>query len=176
MIAALIRGINVGGTKTIAMSDLRDELTDAGFASVQTLLQSGNVVVASTEDPVRVARTIETRIAARFGHDVTVIARTQSDLAQVVAANPFAGAEPPKNTHVVFLDTQPEAAAVAELDHDRALPDVFRVAGREIYVRYANGAAGTKLTLDWFERRLGVRATARNLNTVEKLLALVSAG
>jgi uncharacterized protein (DUF1697 family) len=74
--------------------------------------------------------------------------------------------------HVLFLSGTPEPAAVASLDPDRSPGDEFRVAGQEIYLRYAAGAGRTKLTLDYFERRLGLAGTARNWNTLLKLVEL----
>ena len=73
---------------------------------------------------------------------------------------------------MVFLDRAPKAAAVAKLDPDRSTPDAFEVTGREIYLRLPNGAGRSKLTLDYFERVLGVRGTARNWRTVSALVEL----
>ena len=74
--------------------------------------------------------------------------------------------------NVVFLDRKPAKAAVARLNPDRSPPDELSLHGAEVYLRYPNGSGRTKLTLDYFERTLGVRATARNWNTVLKLLEL----
>jgi uncharacterized protein (DUF1697 family) len=41
---ALLRGINVGGTKKVAMSALLGLLETLGFADGKSLLQSGNLV------------------------------------------------------------------------------------------------------------------------------------
>src|SRR5262249_24900467 len=105
--------------------------------------------------------------------ELTAMLRSAAELARVARANPFpdAAAEPSRH-HVAFLDRVPEAEAVAGLDPDRSPPDEFRVAGAEIYLRYPNGSGRSKLTGDYFERRLGVRATARNWSTVTKLLEL----
>jgi uncharacterized protein (DUF1697 family) len=65
-----------------------------------------------------------------------------------------------------------EKAAVSGLDPDRSPGDEFAVLGREIYLRLPNGLGRSKLTIDWFERGLGVRATARNWNTLRKLIEL----
>ena len=73
---------------------------------------------------------------------------------------------------MVFLSDRPAANAVAGLDPERSPPDEFRVRGREIYLHLPNGSGRSKLTVDYFERRLGVAATARNWNTLIKLIAL----
>ena len=58
------------------------------------------------------------------------------------------------------------------LEPERFEPDRFTVAGQEVYVSYPNGQGRSKLTLDYFERALGIKGTMRNLNTVNKLVEL----
>ncbi|HET7846525.1 MAG TPA: hypothetical protein VFL72_03465, partial [Acidimicrobiia bacterium] len=58
-------------------------------------------------------------------------------------------------------------------DPDRSLPDRFEVRGREIFLSYPNGQGRSKLDLAYFERVLGVAGTARNWNTVTKLLTML---
>jgi uncharacterized protein (DUF1697 family) len=99
-----------------------------------------------------------------------VLLRTAEELAVVADANPYLARErDPKKLHVVFLS---EAPGSTDLDPDRSPGDAFAVRGREIYLHLPNGMGRTKLSIDWFERRLGVRATARNWNTVLKLIDL----
>ena len=74
---------------------------------------------------------------------------------------------------VDFLDRVP-ADAERQLDPDRSRPVRFALDGGQIYLHVPNGFGRSKLTLDYFERRLGVRGTVRNWRTVTKLLALVN--
>jgi uncharacterized protein (DUF1697 family) len=173
---ALLRGINLGGTRMISMPELRSLLSEMGFEDVSTHVQSGNVVFkTSSRDPERLARGIEVRIAEGFRVDTTVFIRTPAELSEVGRGNPFEGRETDlTKLHVVFLSDRPTADAVSELDPNRSPPDEFSVRGREIYVHYPNGAGRSKLTIDYFEKRLGVRATARNWKTVTKLIELSS--
>ena len=99
--------------------------------------------------------------------------RSKAHIATVLANDPFADA-PPNLAHVAFLSAKPAAKAVASLDPDRSPPDAFRVRGREVYLHYPNGSGRSKLSGDYLERVLGVRATARNRNTVGKLLAMMA--
>ena len=55
---------------------------------------------------------------------------------------------------------------------ERSPPGEFRLEGREIYLHLPTGFGRSKLTVDYFERRLKVAATARNWKTVTKLLEL----
>jgi uncharacterized protein (DUF1697 family) len=172
--AALLRGINVGGHAKVSMRELVDVFGSLGHAEVTTYIQSGNVVFrCASNKPAEIGRGIESAIGERFGLKVTVILRSAAELVSIAAANPFPDAEgEPKKLHVLFLDRAPGAAAIAGLDPDRSPGDSFAPSGREIYLRYAAGAGTSKLTLDWFERQLGAKGTARNWNTLLKLIAL----
>jgi uncharacterized protein (DUF1697 family) len=171
---ALLRGINVGGKAMIPMAELRSSLSALGFEDVVTYVQSGNVVFRTPSgDAPDLAARIEDRVAADFGFGVAVLLRTPSELEAIAAGNPFlSGRADPSQLHVMFLDGQPAAGAAAQLDPDRSPPDEFALQGREIYLRLPNGAGRSKLTLDYFEKRLAVRATARNWRTLTKLVEL----
>jgi uncharacterized protein (DUF1697 family) len=173
---ALLRGINVGKAKPVAMADLREIVESLGHRDVTTLLRSGNVVFrAADDDPARVASALETAIEGRLGIDVRVVVRTADELATIVAANPLAEAEGDgPGLHVMVLDRplgDEETARLADADFG---PDDVRPAGREIYVWYRRGMSGSK-TAETLARRLIATATDRNWNTVKKLLALALA-
>jgi uncharacterized protein (DUF1697 family) len=171
--AAMLRAVNVGG-RSLAMAALRDLCGELGFADVSTYLQSGNVVLrAGSSDERKVQRTLEDGIRERFGFEVPVMVRSHADLAAVLRANPYAKKErDPTHLLVMFLDAPPKAAAVKAVDPQTHAPDVFTVAKREIYLHVPNGYGRSKLTNDFFERKLGVRATGRNWRTVGKLAEL----
>jgi uncharacterized protein (DUF1697 family) len=173
-VIALLRGVNVGGRVRVPMAELRDVAAGLGLADVRTYVQSGNLVFRSpTGDASGLTAALEARIAERFGHPVRVIARTVGEFAEAVAANPFRDeAVDGTKVHVVFLESAPPADVVARLDPGRSPLDTFVVLGRELYVHYPDGAGRSKLTLDYVERVLEVAATARNWNTVTKLLAM----
>jgi uncharacterized protein (DUF1697 family) len=171
---ALLRGINVGGKNKLAMSELKRSLSSLGLENVVTYIQSGNVVFRSPGGAARdIAGDIEQRIAEDFAVGVTVLLRTPAELRAIARSNPFLRGEADlSKLHVVFLSARPAANAVAGLDPERSSPDEFSVRGREIYLQLPNGSGRSKLTIDYFERRLGVAATARNWNTLVKLIAL----
>jgi uncharacterized protein (DUF1697 family) len=170
--AALLRGINVGGNKKVSMPELKALFVDLGFADVATYIQSGNVVFRA---PKADASVIEKRITKVFGHEVTVILRTGAELSAAVKANPFLSPKANlKQLYVVYLDRKPAAGAVKQLDPDRSPGDRFDLHGHELYLDLGNGAGRTRLTLDYLERKLGVKGTARNWNTALKLVELTS--
>ena len=173
---ALLRGVNVSGKNKVAMAELRDVVTRLGFQDVTTYIQSGNVLFKGRQvrEPVLVAR-IQEGLREAFGLEVGVVIRTPGELRDVVSNNPFAGAEGGvAKTHVVFLESAPSPEKVALLDPARSPPDAFQVVGREVYLSCPHGMAKTKLTIDYFERRLQTVATARNWNTVTTLLELAA--
>lgn len=172
---ALLRGINVGGRNKVSMPELKSSLASLGLEGVVTYIQSGNVVFRSpTGGRQELAARIEQQIAEAFGVRPTVLLRTPAELVAIAEGNPFlkGEADHSKQLHVVFLGGRPAADAVARLDPGRSPPDDFSVRGSEIYLHLPNGSGRSKLTLDYFERRLGLAATARNWNTLLKLLAL----
>ncbi len=177
-LVALLRGINVGGNKRVAMADLRSLLTDAGYRDVETLLQSGNALLTVDDDPHdpdAVAATIEAAILARLGLSVAVLVRTGADLGRVIAANPLPdGVAEPSKLHVAFLSGDPAPGRFDTIDQDRFAPDVIRLGERALYVWYRDGAGRSRLTNDVIERRLGVTSTSRNWNTVTKLADLAA--
>jgi uncharacterized protein (DUF1697 family) len=157
------------------MSELRSLLAELGYEDVVTYIQSGNLVLGSSLGVDHVAAEIERSIADAFGLSVKALLRTPDELEDIAAANPFPALDDRRSqVHVVFLDSVPTPDAIAELDPDRSPGDAFRVCGREVYLHYPNGSGRSKLTLDYFERRLAVAGTARNWNTLLKLIELTA--
>jgi uncharacterized protein (DUF1697 family) len=174
-VVALLRGVNVGGVK-VPMGELRSLLAKGGLGEVQTHLQSGNVIVTPPSGNLgAVAGVIEKAIRDGLGLSIRVMVRDRSQMARIVAANPLLRpGVPPKHFHAIFLDATPAADRVASLDPNRSPADRFSVAGEEIFVEYGPAGSGrSKLDLSYFEKVLGVTGTARNWNTVTRLLAML---
>jgi uncharacterized protein (DUF1697 family) len=176
-LVALLRGINVGRNKRIAMADLRALMaSDLGYAGVRTHLQSGNAIIAADAAPDAVARAIEKGIAQRFGFDVDVVVRTVDELADVVDANPLAdvAGDPAKHV-VVFLSAKPEAAALRGISAEEFAPERFVARGREIHVWCPGGIYDSRVLKALNERAGAGTGTMRNWRTVTKLLDMARA-
>jgi uncharacterized protein (DUF1697 family) len=170
----LLRGINLGARNRVSMPALRAALEAAGYAEPTTLLQSGNVVMAG---PKATPAKLERLLRDSFGLDIAVVVRTRAELAAVVANDPFPGvADVPKLYQVSFLSRQPSAAVTRALEAADLAPERVAVRGREIYAWHANGIQRSPLAKLLTDAKLGVTATARNWNTVTKLLALADEG
>ncbi len=178
---ALLRSVNVGGRNRVPMAELRTMAETLGFGSVQTYVQSGNLVLTGSGAPTTVARTLEEGLATTFGLEVPVIVRSTRQLTRILEANPFAGpGVDPKTVHVTFLTGPPAperaeslAQTAADTDSEGAFgDDRFALAGTDIFLHCPGGYGVTKLNNGFFERRCGVVATTRNWRTVTTLATM----
>lgn len=171
---ALLRGINVGAHRRVAMADLRALLSDAGYSDVKTLGQSGNVVLSAKQaNPERLGSELESQIAEGLEVQAQVVVRTCAELAAVVAYNPLAEiVEDPKRYQVSFLSAKPNPKVVKEIKDIDTTPEQWTAKGREIYAWHPSGIHNSPLAKLLSDKRLGVVVTARNWNTVMKLLDL----
>jgi uncharacterized protein (DUF1697 family) len=169
----LLRGVNVGGANRLAMADLRALVDSLGHTAVSTYIQSGNIVLTSARSDRRaLAAEICAGIEQMHGLSVSAVLRTPEELRAALAANPFTTEPEATKVLITFLSDVPAPEQLAKLEGDRFVPDRFQLLGSEIYLHYPTGAGRSKMTLEYFEKRLVVRGTARNLNTVSKLIQL----
>jgi uncharacterized protein (DUF1697 family) len=168
---ALLRAVNLGSHKKLAMPALRELLSGMGHTDVETYLQSGNAVFTAEEPRAeRVAADIEERLAAELGLTTEVILRTADEMREVVERNPLEVGDPTKCT-VLFLLDRPSPDWLGGLDLGRFAPEEMRAAERELYFALPNGTGRAKLPVT-LGRRLKVPATMRNWRTVTSLLSL----
>lgn len=168
---ALLRGINVGGNKMVSMAGLRDLFTRLGFSDVKTLLQSGNVVFggAGRQSPAKIEKMLEAEVGA------VCFVRTAKEWAEIVERNPFKAEAKNDPAHFVAMILKDAPQDVEPLRRAIAGREKVHLDGRVLYAVYPDGQGTSKLTNAAIEKALGTRGTARNWNTVLKLLAAVSA-
>jgi uncharacterized protein (DUF1697 family) len=169
---ALLRGVNVGG-RVVPSAELRGVFEELGHDDVTTYIQSGNVIFRSPGAAASVTAAAQRALAARFGHEIAVALRTGAQLRRVLASNPLSDRDA-ASLHVTFLQARPKVALVRALDPEEHLPDEFAVGATEVFVHCPNGYGRTKLNNSFFERRLKVQATTRNLRTVTTLADMAS--
>jgi uncharacterized protein (DUF1697 family) len=168
--------VNLAKQRRLDMKALAALLEDLGYEDSRTFLQSGNAVLTSPRSASQVKRELERAIAAELGLETEVFMRTKAQLAKVVAADPLGKVvKNPSWYQVSFLASKLTAKAARELEKADVAPEQVAVVGREIYAWYPSGMQRSGLTQLLTERKLGVGATARNWNTVTKLLALAQA-
>jgi uncharacterized protein (DUF1697 family) len=172
---AILRGINVGGNKRMLMADLMLLLESLKFQNISTYIQSGNVIFDADEksDTSELSTRIEQAIKEKFGFEVPVIIRTPEDLAALITGNPFLQTHTDTTQlHVTFLKESPAPENALKIDSYAFEPDGFSITDKDIYVFCAGKYHQSKLTNDFFEKKLKTKATTRNWNTVVKLYEL----
>jgi uncharacterized protein (DUF1697 family) len=172
---ALLRGVNVGGSTSLAMADLRRAAVDCGFDHVRTYIQSGNLVFSTRSLSTHaVADALRRNLARRTSFRPDVIVRTHAELREVVEANPYCdrGATPTQ-LHAVFLS---RATGVASPIADPAsfLPEEACVRGAHCYV-YLPGGVGRSRLAAALAKGNSASGTMRNWRTVTRLLELADA-
>jgi uncharacterized protein (DUF1697 family) len=173
---ALLRGVNLGKARRVAMADIRAVFEALGWTGVRSIGQSGNLVFeADAHDDAELEAAAEQALAAELGLTTEVVVRSGAEWRAMIAANPFPdeAAADPAHLVVMVLKTTPgsgaEAAMAAIPGRERA-----KVVGREAFIVYPDGIAGSPLTGAKLDKALSVRGTGRNWNTVVKLAALVA--
>lgn len=168
----LLRAVNVGGAQ-LPMADLRAIAAELGATDVSTYIASGNLIADVPGDPEAFDRALEKAVEERFGFFREVISRSPAEVVAALEAHPFEVVEP-KFSYVTFLAGEPSAEAIAKAGTYETHDDRWQVIGTEMHIRYANGAGRPEMKSDAIGRALGVPGTARNLNTVRKLIELAS--
>lgn len=171
-VAALMRAVNVGGQGAIPMAELRAMLAESGFDRPETLLASGNALIGTAHSAADTEAAFEAALVARFGFETTVLVRDGAELEAASAENPFedfARASP--NLMIVWFYR-------GTLGGDLGALEPYCVHGERVaegpgclYLAYPGGSGQSKLSGAVIERKLAVKGTGRNWNTVGKLAA-----
>ena len=170
-IVALLRGVNIG-KRQLPMAGLHSSLEAAGCTDVATNVQSGNVVLSPPKAAGKdIADWLGRVIGELAGFEVRVVVRTKTQMAKAVAANPYPQAGG-TTLHVVFCSAKPPAITA---DLHAVAPEHATVVGSDVYLHLPNGMGRAKLPelVEKELERAGLVGTARNWNTVEKLLAML---
>lgn len=171
---ALLRGINVGGANKLPMKDLREFLSQSGAQNPQTVIQSGNCVFQIEKGEMEgFPGKLADAIGTRFGFRPHVMLITLEHLQQTLANSLFEPEEP-KHLHVWFAEAEPASPDLDLLEKLRSPTEQFQLIGACFYLHAPDGTGRSKLA-EKVEKALGVAATARNLNTLNKLEALATA-
>lgn len=165
---ALLRGINVGGHHIVPMKELKALMEADGFAEVKTYIQSGNVVFKFPTHPKnRIGELIE----SRFGFLPESFILSQADLKKAIAANPYE-TDIGKEVHFFFCDKVPAAVDFEFLEQHRVASESYKLVGNVFYLHTPDGIGRSKLAEKMGRAFKGVSMTARNLNTIRKLVSM----
>jgi uncharacterized protein (DUF1697 family) len=175
VVISMLRAVNLARHQRVAMEPLKELYTSIRLRDPQTYVQSGNVIFKTDErDLARLAKRIEDAIERRFGFRSDVILRTAAEMSAVVAKNPFAkrkGIEPNKLL-VSFLVSDPGEEARKQVREIKNAPEEMWIDGRELFIYYPAGMGRSKLPMARIQKALNTPATARNWNSVTKMLEI----
>ncbi len=172
--AVLLRGVNLGQHNKVSMPDLRSALTDGGFSSVTTLLQSGNVAVTADGNCEAVAHKVSTVITDAFHLDIPCIAVDRKRLDIVMSRCPLLDvATDPKRLIAIVVSKPITPAMIKAFDPRQLDPDNARIGDSVVYQWCPDGSSNAPQLLQRMERKWSVTATARNWNTMTKLAAML---
>jgi uncharacterized protein (DUF1697 family) len=163
---AMLRAVNVAGTGKLPMAELKAMGERCGFDRVRTFIASGNLLFDSALGEDAIERKIAGEVAAFFGKAVPVFVRSAADLAQVVAANPFADDKPSRVMAHFIAEPPTEAMLAAARD---VVGERMALGPRMIYVSYGEGIGKTRLKLPAI-----AHGTARNMNSVARMAVLLA--
>lgn len=173
---AILRGINVGGKRKILMVDLKSLFEEIGYSEISTYIQSGNVIFTSADksDEKEMANRIEKAIEEKFGFEVPVIVRTAKDLQKTLSNNPYYkdGEMDISPLHITFLAQNPSGESLDKIKTFDFPPDKYTIEGKDVFIYCEGKYHQSRLTNNFFENKLKVKATTRNLKTVKKLCEL----
>ena len=175
VLISMLRGVNLGSHNRVKMDALRALYESLNLEDPRTYVQSGNVIFRTGEKNLAaLANKIQDAIEREFKFRPEVVLRTASELRQTVAANPFAGRgdiEPGKLV-VTFLVAQPRPEASDKLANLKKYPEELHLKGRDLYTYFPNGLGRSKLPWSSLGELLGTNGTARNWNSVVKMLEM----
>lgn len=169
---ALFRGINIGGHHLLPMKGLVELLHDMGCMNIKTYGQSGNVVFQSTKKQRnKFSRDIGHKISDTYGFKPVVLLLDEAELQDAMANNPFDTSDA-KALHFFFLDSIPKSPDLEQLNKIKLKSEQFKLNGTIFYLFTPEGVGRSKLATN-IEKCLGVPTTARNWNTINRILAMV---
>jgi len=172
---SMLRGVNVGGHHKIKMDELRALYKSIKLEDPRTYVQSGNVIFRTKEkNAAQLAKKIQDAIEKKFGFRPEVILRTADEMRKAIAASPFSGRRDvePGKLLITFLASEPGPEAQTTLASFKSYPEELHLKGREFYIYFPDGAGKSKLPWSQVEKFLKVTGTARNCNSVTKMLAI----
>ncbi|HEV3154899.1 MAG TPA: DUF1697 domain-containing protein [Candidatus Baltobacteraceae bacterium] len=171
--AAMLRAVNVAGHNAVTMADLKSLCERLGYQDVKSLLQSGNVVFnAPGAEAAEIEAALERETQKRLHVSTQFFVRTRAQVAAAVRANPFGAQaeDDPARLVLVFLKSAAAASDVRALKAAISGPEQVSAKGNHVYAYYPDGQGRSKLTAKMIERYVKSVCTARNWNTVTKIL------
>ncbi len=167
---ALLRGINVGGHHIIKMAALKALANGLGFENVKTYIQSGNLIFSSDIERGKLADLIGTAIETSHGFKPEIFIIELTDLRNAIAQQSLEF-EKDNCLFLYFLNDKPQEVNVDKIEQLLAFDETYKLTDNVFYIHCPAGVHKSRLAAK-IERLLGVKTTARNLRSVNKIITL----
>jgi uncharacterized protein (DUF1697 family) len=169
----LLRGVNVGRAKRVAMADLRKLIADLGYDHVRSLLNSGNVVFTGPAKPHdTVAAEIEDALVLKLGVAARTVVLSCDELDAIISSNPLLELATDHARLLTFILSGPHLRQSIEALCDQDWrPAAVALGERAAYVWCPDGILDSPVVAA-VGKRLGDATTTRNWATLSKLHAL----
>lgn len=169
----LLRGVNVSGHNLLPMKELKKVMEVAGFESVATYIQSGNIVFNSNESNIDILKSLIIRLIQKhFNLSISVFILSRKQLIEIINNSPFKDEEDTKKLYYIILEQSPSVDLIEKLKIIQYPPDEYFIQDSVIYLNCHNGYGNTKFSNNFFENKLKLNATTRNWNTFQKLIEM----
>ena len=166
----LLRGVTpVGKNKIPKMAHLREILTEAGLSSVQTYIQSGNVICETDLSDEQLSQLIHQTTKEKIGADLAVIIKNRSALERAILENPFDESYDSTRIHLVFTNDEADSGKLAELLKQDFGDEELYLGSQCLYMYLPRDARKKKLNTNYLEKQMGITATMRKLSVVSRL-------
>ncbi|WP_196893649.1 DUF1697 domain-containing protein [Aureivirga marina] len=167
----LLRGINVGGHRKIAMKDLKILLEEKGFKDCKTYIQSGNIILNSTENKENIKYEIQNSIQEKYDFEVKTFVFEIDEWNKLISENTDE-IENGSKYFVAFLNKLPSKTSLESLENIEFKDETWKIQKTQIYFETPSGIGKSKLNNNFIEQKLKVEATTRNWKTILKLQEL----
>lgn len=171
---ALLRSINVSGKNLIKMDDLRALFESLDFKSVKTYIQTGNIIFQTEEINIdKLTEKISKKLSTVLNNQISIFIRTPEQLEKILTDIPFDKINENEKLYISFLSELPSIKLQEEITKYNNDVDSYKIIDKQIYILCRKNYGESLFSNNFLEKKLAIKATTRNINTVNKLLNMV---
>lgn len=170
---ALLRGIGPGNPN-MRNDKLRGVMEGLGFANVQSVISSGNLLFESdTADQKALEDMIEQAWPEKLGFMSTTIVRSEDQLQKFVAINPFGKLVHGPSSYLLVTFFKHPTKIRFELPYQPPGKVYQFISGSQTEICSSTDSTIVKTPdlMTWLEKEFGKDITSRTYKTVERILA-----
>ena len=169
----LLRAVNVSGKNKIKMSELVSILSQSGYESVKTYIQSGNIILRSHLAIPSIQENVQELIHLHFGLTIYVFVIPTNEFEKILKNNPYADKPEKNKVFITLLNFPPELVLIDKFTAIDFGSEEYMIIQNVLYFYIPAGMSNSKLSNSFIENKLKVISTGINLNTINQLQELI---